>query len=60
MLGADQVHQGTILNDEQAETHLREAWEHESSKDEMNIVLQGLEQYFWRGTEAGWIGCYDF
>ena len=44
MLGADQVHQGTILNDEQAETHLREAWEHESSKHEMNIVLQGLER----------------
>jgi hypothetical protein len=40
--------------DEQAETHLREAWEHESSKDEMNVVLQGLEQHFWRGTEAGW------
>ncbi len=60
MLGADQVHQGTILNDEQAETHLREAWEHESSKHEMNIVLQGLEQHFWKGTEAGWIGCYDF
>jgi hypothetical protein len=37
-----------------------EAWEHESSKDEMNIVLQGLEQHFWRGTKAGWIGCYDF
>jgi hypothetical protein len=54
------VHQGIILNDEQADTNLREAWEHESSKDEMNIVLQGLEQHFWRGTKAGWIGCYDF
>jgi hypothetical protein len=30
------------------------------SKDEMNVVLQGLEQHFWRGTEAGWLGCYDF
>jgi len=54
------VQQDIIFNDEQAETHLREAWEHESSKDEMNIVLQGLEQYFWRGTEAGWTGCHDF
>ena len=26
----------------------------------MNIVLQGPEQYFWKGTEAGWMGCYDF
>jgi hypothetical protein len=51
------VHQGIILNDEQAETNLREAWEHESSKDEMNIVIQGLEQHFWRGTDSGWIGC---
>ena len=39
---------------------MREAWEHESSKDEMNIVLQGLEQHFWKGMEAGWMGCYDF
>ena len=53
------VHQDIIFNDEQAETNLREAWEHESSKDEMNIVQQGLEQHFWRGTEAGWIECYD-
>jgi hypothetical protein len=27
---------------------------------EMNIVLQGLEQHFWKGTEAGRMGCYDF
>ena len=47
------VHQDIIFNDEQAETNLREAWEHESSKDEMNIVQQGLEQHFWRGTEVG-------
>ena len=26
----------------------------------MNIVLQGLEQNFWKGMEAGWMGCYDF
>jgi hypothetical protein len=39
---------------------MREAWEHEGSKDELNIVLQGLEQHFWKGTEAGWMGCYDF
>ena len=31
-----------------------------SGKDETNVVLQGLEQHFWRGTEAGWLGCYDF
>ena len=49
-----------IFDDEQVETHLSEAWEHESGKDEMNVVLQGLEQHFWRGTEAGWLGCYDF
>jgi ribonuclease HI len=54
------VSQDIIFDDEQAEIHLREAWEHESSKDQMNIVLQGLKQHFWRGTEAGWLGCYDF
>ena len=26
----------------------------------MNVVLPGLEQNFWKGTEAGWLGCYDF
>jgi hypothetical protein len=54
------VHQDVLFNDEQAETHMREAWEHEGSKDELNIVLQGLEQHFWKGTEAGRMGCYDF
>jgi hypothetical protein len=39
---------------------MREAWEHEGSKDELNIVLQGLEQHFWKEPEAGWMGCYDF
>jgi len=36
---------------------MREAWDHEDSKHELNIVLQGLDQHFWKGTEAGWIGC---
>jgi hypothetical protein len=35
------VSQEMVFGDEQAETHLREAWEHESGKDEMNVVLQG-------------------
>ena len=54
------VHQDALFNDDQAETHMREAWEHEGSKDELNIVLQGLEQHFWRGTEAGRMWCYEF
>ncbi len=54
------VHQDYLFNDEQAETNMREAWEHEGSKDELNIVLQGLEQHFWKCTEAGRMGCYDF
>jgi hypothetical protein len=58
------VHQDTIFNCEQVETNMCEAWEHESSKDEMNvemnIVLRGLERHYWRGTETGWLGCYDF
>jgi hypothetical protein len=54
------VHQDALFNDEQVETNMREAWEHEGSKDELNIVLQGLEQHFWKGTEAVWMGCYDF
>ena len=49
-----------ILDDEQVAIQLSEAWEHDSGKDELNVVLQGLEQHFWRGTEAGWLGCYDF
>jgi ribonuclease HI len=54
------VHQDALFDDEQVETNMREAWEHEGSKDEMNVLLQGLEQHFWKGTEAGWMGCYDF
>jgi hypothetical protein len=53
-------HQDTLFNDEQVETNMREAWEQEGNKDELNIVIQGLEQQFWKGTEAGWMGCYDF
>jgi hypothetical protein len=40
--------------------NMREAWEHEHNKDEMNIDLRGLERHFWKGTEAGCLGCYDF
>ena len=54
------MHRDTLINDSQVETSLREAWEHEGSKDEMNVVLQGPEQHFWKGTEAAWMGCYDF
>ena len=54
------VHRDTLINDAPVETSLRAAWEHEDSKDEMNIVLQGPEQNFGKGTEAGWMGCYDF
>ena len=54
------VHWDMLINDAQVETSLRAAWEHEGSKVEMNVVLQGPEQYFWKGTEAGWMGCYDF
>ena len=54
------VHQDTLFNDAQVGTNMREAWEYEDSKDEMNLVLQGLEQRFWEGTEEGWMGCYDF
>lgn len=54
------MHQDTLFNDEQAEPNMREAWEHEGSKDELNIELQGLEQHFWKGTEAGQMGCYDY
>jgi len=54
------VHRDVLINDAQVESSLREAWEHEGSKDEMSIVLQGPEQYFRKGTEAGWMGCYDF
>jgi hypothetical protein len=39
------VHQDKLFNDEQAETHMREAWEHEGSKDELNIVEQGASVF---------------
>jgi ribonuclease HI len=54
------VHQDAIYNDAQVEALMREAWEHEDSKDKLNIVLQGLEKNFWEGTEAGRMGCYKF
>jgi hypothetical protein len=54
------VNQDALFDDEQVETKVREAWEHEGSKDEMNVLLQGLEQHSWKGTEAGWMGCYYF
>ena len=44
-----------IFDDEQVAIQLSEAWEHDSGKDELNVVLQGLEQHYWRGTEAGWL-----
>ena len=53
------MHQDALFHDGQ-EANMREAWEHEGEKDELNIVLQGLEQHFWKGTEAGRIGWYDF
>jgi hypothetical protein len=46
------VHQDALFNDEQVETNIREAWEHEDSKDEMNVLLQGLEQHFWNDQVA--------
>jgi hypothetical protein len=49
-----------IINSEHVETNLRAAWEHEDDKDEMNVVLQGLERNFWKGTEAGWMGAMIF
>jgi hypothetical protein len=33
------VHQDALFNDEKVKTNVREAWEHEGSKDELNIVL---------------------
>ena len=33
-----------IFDDEQVATQLSEAWEHDIGKDELNVVLQGLEQ----------------
>jgi hypothetical protein len=54
------VHRDAIFDEGQVEMNMREAWEHEHSKDETNIDLRGLERHFWRGTEAGCLGCYDF
>jgi hypothetical protein len=45
------VHQDDLFNDEQVATDMREAWEHEGSKDELNIVLQGVER---ERKRAGW------
>ena len=54
------VHRDAIFDEGRVEMNMREAWEHEHSKDETNIDLRGLERHFWRGTEAGCLGCYDF
>ena len=42
MLGVNKM----IFDDEQVAIQLSEAWEHDSGKDELNVVLQGLEQHF--------------
>ena len=47
------VHQDTVVDECHVEMKMREAWDHEHSKDEMNIDLQGLERHYWNGTEAG-------
>jgi hypothetical protein len=54
------VNHDTILDDDQANQRLKEAWKQDDSKDELKIDLQGLELHFWLGTEAGRLGCYDF
>ena len=54
------VHHNTILDYDQATQRLKDAWEHDDSKDELNIDLQGLERHFWLGKEAGRLGCYNF
>jgi ribonuclease HI len=54
------VHRDTIVDEGQVEMQMREAWEHEHSKDEMSIDLRGLERHYWNGTEAGCLRCYDF
>jgi len=33
------VHRDTVVDESQVEMKMREAWEHEHSKDEMNIDL---------------------
>jgi hypothetical protein len=50
------VHRDAIVDEGQAEMKMREAWEHEHSKDEMSIDLRGLERHYWNGTEAGCLG----
>jgi hypothetical protein len=53
------VHHDTILDDDQANQRLKEVWEHDDSKDELKVDLQGLERHFWLGTEARRLGCYN-
>ena len=49
------VHQDALFNDEQVETNMREAWKHEGSKDELNIVLQVSNSTSGRERKrAGW------
>jgi hypothetical protein len=40
------VHHDNILDDDQANQRLKEAWEHNDSKDELRVDFQGLEQHF--------------
>ena len=42
-----------IFDDEQVAIQLSEAWEHDSGKDELNVVLQGLEHHYWRERKLG-------
>jgi hypothetical protein len=54
------VHHDTILDDDQTNQRLKEAWEQEDSKNELKIDMLGLERQLWLGTETGRLGCYNF
>jgi hypothetical protein len=48
------VHQDALFNDEQAETNMREAWEHEGSKEGATTFLEKLGRGMDRQTKALW------
>ena len=50
--------QGTRL--EEVVNRIEQAWKCEQRSDEYKLTLQGPEQFFWRGSEAGLLGIFDF
>ena len=54
------AHRELAAVDEETRNNMEAAWEAEDDKDECIVNLEGPEQNYWLGSEAGMLGCYWF